>query len=64
MAGGGPPITGIPLVAPDDMVGTVIDVRLQNEFDNGHVPGALNIELGALAIADVPDGPITVMCGA
>jgi glyoxylase-like metal-dependent hydrolase (beta-lactamase superfamily II)/rhodanese-related sulfurtransferase len=56
-------ITGIPLVAPDDMVGTVIDVRLQGEFDNGHVPGALNIELGALAIADVPDGPITVMCG-
>ena len=56
-------ITGIPLVAPDDMVGTVIDVRLQNEFDNGHVPGALNIELGALGTADVPDGPITVMCG-
>ena len=56
-------ITGIPLVAPDDMVGIVIDVRLQSEFDNGHVPGALNIELGALATADVPDGPITVMCG-
>ena len=56
-------ITGIPLVAPDDMVGTVIDVRLRSEFDNGHVPGALNIELGALRPADVPDGPITVMCG-
>jgi glyoxylase-like metal-dependent hydrolase (beta-lactamase superfamily II) len=56
-------ITGIPLVGPDDMVGTVIDVRLRSEFDNGHVPGALNIELGALAAADVPDGPITVMCG-
>jgi glyoxylase-like metal-dependent hydrolase (beta-lactamase superfamily II)/rhodanese-related sulfurtransferase len=56
-------ITGIPLVAPDDMVGTVIDVRLRNEFDNGHVPGAINIELGALATAEVPDGPITVMCG-
>ena len=25
--------------------------------------GAINIELGALAAADVPDGPITVMCG-
>jgi hydroxyacylglutathione hydrolase len=56
-------ITGIPLVAPDDMVGTVVDVRLQSEFANGHVPGALNIELGALATTDVPDGPITVMCG-
>ena len=56
-------ITGIPLVGPDDMVGTVIDVRLRSEFDNGHVPGALSIELGSLAGADVPDGPITVMCG-
>jgi hydroxyacylglutathione hydrolase len=56
-------ITGIPLVGADDMVGTVIDVRLRSEFADGHVPGALNIELGALASAEVPDGPITVMCG-
>ncbi|HZB42143.1 MAG TPA: rhodanese-like domain-containing protein [Ilumatobacter sp.] len=56
-------ITGIPLVRADDMVGAVIDVRLRSEFGNGHVPGALNIELGALASAEVPDGPITVMCG-
>jgi hydroxyacylglutathione hydrolase len=56
-------ITGIPLVGPDDMVGTVIDVRLHSEFDNGHVPGAINIELGALSAAGVPDGPLTVMCG-
>jgi rhodanese-related sulfurtransferase len=56
-------ITGIPLVRADDMVGTVIDVRLGSEFADGHVPGALNIELGALAGAEVPEGPITVMCG-
>lgn len=56
-------IMGIPLVAADDMVGTVIDVRLRSEFENGHVPGALNIELGSVAEADVPDGPVTVMCG-
>jgi rhodanese-related sulfurtransferase len=56
-------ITGIPLVGPDDMVGTVIDVRLRNEFDLGHLPGALNIELGELSAAEVRDGPITVMCG-
>jgi glyoxylase-like metal-dependent hydrolase (beta-lactamase superfamily II) len=56
-------ITGIPLVGPQEMVGSVIDVRLRNEFDDGHVPGALNIELGALLAADVPDGPVTVMCG-
>jgi rhodanese-related sulfurtransferase len=41
----------------------ITDVRLQSEYGNGHVPGAINIELGALAAADVPDGPITVMCG-
>jgi hydroxyacylglutathione hydrolase len=45
------------------MVGTVIDVRLRSEFENGHVPGALNVELGSVADADVPDGPVTVMCG-
>ena len=56
-------ITGIPLVDPDEMVGTVIDVRQRSEFDAGHVPGAINIELGALAHSTVPDGPITVMCG-
>jgi len=56
-------ITGIALVGPDEMVGTVVDVRLRSEFENGHVPGALNIELGSLAEADLPDRPITVMCG-
>ena len=56
-------ITGIPLLGPDEMVGSMIDVRLRNEYADGHVPGALNIELGSLAAADVPEGPITVMCG-
>jgi rhodanese-related sulfurtransferase len=45
------------------MVGSMIDVRLRNEYADGHVPGALNIELGSLATAEVPEGPITVMCG-
>jgi hydroxyacylglutathione hydrolase len=54
---------GIPLIGAGDIVGTVIDVRQHTEFAAGHVPGAVNIELGALARADVPDGPITVMCG-
>ena len=41
-----------------------IDVRQRNEFVAGHVPGARNVELGALA--DTPRSaprPVTVMCG-
>jgi rhodanese-related sulfurtransferase len=60
---GGRQITLIPLVAPDTIVGTVIDVRQRNEFESGHVPGAINIELGSLTHKRAPDGPITVMCG-
>ena len=57
------PIDRIPLVAPADIVGTVIDVRQHSEFETGHVPGAVNIELGSLAHSAAPDGPVTVMCG-
>ena len=44
---------------------TIIDVRQRNEYISGHVPGAVNIELGSLpdAVDAVPPGPITVMCG-
>ena len=57
------PITGIPLVDPSDAMSTVIDVRQHSEFTTGHVPGAINIELGRLADSVVPAGPVTVMCG-
>jgi hydroxyacylglutathione hydrolase len=53
----------ISLVPPGEMMPTVIDVRQQVEYQTGHVPGALNIELGSLADREVPDGPLTVMCG-
>ena len=46
LAAGGQ-ITGIPLVDSDALVGTVIDVRQYREFEAGHVPGAINVELGA-----------------
>ncbi len=59
----GRPITRIPLVEPEEIVGTIIDVRQRAEFEAGHVPGAINVELGSLAQAPVPDGPVTVMCG-
>jgi hydroxyacylglutathione hydrolase len=43
----------------------VLDIRQDSEYRSGHVPGALHIELGALAAhADaLPRGPIVVMCG-
>jgi rhodanese-related sulfurtransferase len=45
------------------MTGQVIDVRQANEYASGHVPGALNIELGAVEGARLTPGPVSVMCG-
>ena len=56
-------IVGIPLVTAAEVVSTVIDVRQRSEYETGHVPGALNIELASLADSAVPGGPVTVMCG-
>ena len=59
----GLPTSSIPLVDPSAAAGTVLDVRQGPEWVAGHVPGAVHVELGALADATLPDGPITVMCG-
>jgi hydroxyacylglutathione hydrolase len=44
---------------------TVIDVRQASEYAAGHLPGARNIELGALTsqAAAIQDQPVVVMCG-
>ncbi|OXM18380.1 MBL fold metallo-hydrolase [Rhodococcus erythropolis] len=44
---------------------TVLDIRQAGEFAAGHVPGACNIELGALVdnVNELPEGPVVVMCG-
>jgi glyoxylase-like metal-dependent hydrolase (beta-lactamase superfamily II)/rhodanese-related sulfurtransferase len=57
------PTASIPLVEIDAVDGAVIDVRQANEYAAGHLPGATNIELGAIAQAELPDGAVTVMCG-
>jgi hydroxyacylglutathione hydrolase len=60
------PITATPLIRANEIGATpVLDVRQLNEFDTGHIPGATHIELGELPsrTADVPPGPIAVMCG-
>jgi glyoxylase-like metal-dependent hydrolase (beta-lactamase superfamily II)/rhodanese-related sulfurtransferase len=59
----GRPITTIPLVEADEIVGTIIDVRQRAEFEAGHVPGSINVELGSLAQTPLREGPATVMCG-
>jgi len=60
------PTIATPLVRADEIDGApVLDVRQLSEFDAGHIPGATHIELGDLPsrIADVPMGPMVVMCG-
>ena len=59
----GLPVESIPLVPADAVTGSVLDIRQRNEWDAGHLPGAVHVELGDLAEATVPAGPLTVMCG-
>ena len=61
----GLPVATVALVGPDEARGTMVDVRQRSEFAAGHVPGALNLELGDLAAhaSALPAGPVTVMCG-
>ena len=59
-------VESIPVIGPSEVGATpVIDIRQDNEFDAGHVPGARHIELGALPTkaSELPAGPTVVMCG-
>ena len=40
-------------------------MRQRNEYVAGHIPGALNVELGSMleACDDLPAGAVTMMCG-
>jgi hydroxyacylglutathione hydrolase len=51
------------LATVDALVGTVVDVRQEREAADGRIPGAINVELGRLAAADLPVGPLTLYCG-
>jgi hydroxyacylglutathione hydrolase len=64
-AAAGRPLARIRLVGPDQLAGhAVLDVRQDDEFRGGHVPGALHAELGSLrdAAPPLPAGAVTVMC--
>jgi hydroxyacylglutathione hydrolase len=64
----GLPETQLPLVEAarvDEHLGAVLDVRQASEVADGHLPGAVTVELGALGDrppAELPEGPVTVMC--
>lgn len=65
-AGAALPTSVTPLVDATGLDGRlVLDVRQRIEFATGHVPGALHVELGSLPgrAAEVPTGPVAVMCG-
>ena len=65
-AAAGQPAAAIPLLAPGQVdPADVIDVRQASEYAAGHLPGACNIELGALTgeAARGPGGPVVTMCG-
>ena len=61
--GTGRAVTTIPLVDAAHMTARVVDVRQANEYAAGHVPGAISVELWQVPTADLPPGPLTVMCG-
>ncbi len=41
---------------------TVIDVREPMEFAAGHIPGSLNVPLSRITQADLPSGPLVLVC--
>jgi hydroxyacylglutathione hydrolase len=58
-------VTTTRLVRPDQVDGSVLDVRQDSEYAAGHLPDAAHIELGDLPghTHAVPDEAVTVMCG-
>jgi hydroxyacylglutathione hydrolase len=59
----GLPTGTLSLVDAVGLANTIIDVRQADEYASGHLPTAINIELGAIADTTIPDGSLTVMCG-
>jgi len=62
-AASGRPVETTALIEPDAVDRPLLDIRQDDEFAAGHVPGAAHTELGALPSAALPDGPVATMCG-
>ena len=60
----GHPVAHMALVDATSVTGPVLDVRQDTEFEAGHLPGALHVELGELAAAaaDLPGDGLAAMC--
>lgn len=66
-----PGAEGVALIGAEQMIGrlqegaAVLDIRQGGEYAAGHVPGAVNVELGYLPgnLDAVPTAPVIVMCG-
>ena len=59
-------IASIPLARAGELDGRrVLDIRQRTEYLDGHLPGAMHIELGDVPqrAAEVPDEPTVIMCG-
>lgn len=52
-----------PITTPGSVSSHVLDVRQDSEYDSGHLPRAIHIELGDLAPQATFAEPVTVMCG-
>jgi hydroxyacylglutathione hydrolase len=59
------PARRIGLTSAGQVSGPVLDIRQDSEYGAGHIPGAVHVELGALADGgtQIGPGPLTVICG-
>jgi rhodanese-related sulfurtransferase len=56
----------IPLAGAGHIDGRrVLDIRQRSEYLEGHLPGAMHVELGDIPheTSEIPDEPMVVMCG-
>ena len=59
----GRPVRTIDLVDANHLHRNIVDVRQSSEYAAGHVPGAVNVELGTVSTATLAPQRWTVMCG-
>ena len=56
----------VPSVGPAEVADgvAILDVREQDEWEAGHIPGALHIPLGQLTarVGELPPGEVVVVC--
>jgi hydroxyacylglutathione hydrolase len=59
----GLPTATVPLERAEHVSHSVVDVRQHSEYVAGHIPGAHHAQLGSILDAELPAGPVAVMCG-